>query len=153
MYLRFMPVTHKLTPGTAFNVRELPVIIWVGLFYSVAPGNVILSPIATSTVIVYPFRSQPRHFRRNFFAPQVPLLEVNKSASLKGLSAVGETVGFTISVTNGGNVDLVNVTLTDAMFRNAEGESTGSGVLSRPVLIVPAHSASATCDSQVFATF
>lgn len=35
---------------------------------------------------------------------------------------MGETVDFSIAVRNDGNVDLMDVALTDAMFKNDEGE-------------------------------
>lgn len=47
---------------------------------------------------------------------------MEKSFSLEGESAVGETVDFSITVENDGNVDLFDVTITDAMFLNDEGE-------------------------------
>lgn len=47
---------------------------------------------------------------------------MEKSFSLEGEAAVGETVGFSITVENGGNLDLFDVAVTDAMFLNEEGE-------------------------------
>lgn len=47
---------------------------------------------------------------------------MTKLASLKGPSAVGEIIGFAITVTNAGNVDLVDVTLIDSMFQKNEGK-------------------------------
>lgn len=53
---------------------------------------------------------------------QAPALQVEKTFSLRDESAVGESVDFSITVKNEGNVDLVGVALTDAMFQNGEGE-------------------------------
>ena len=53
---------------------------------------------------------------------QKPGLHVEKSFSLRGEASVGETVDFSIAVRNDGNVDLMDVALTDAMFKNDEGE-------------------------------
>lgn len=50
------------------------------------------------------------------------MLRVEKSFSLEGESGVGETVDFSITVENDGNVDLFDVAMTDAMFLNDEGE-------------------------------
>lgn len=50
------------------------------------------------------------------------MLRVKKSFSFEGESGVGETVDFSITVENAGNVDLFDVALTDAMFLNDEGE-------------------------------
>lgn len=52
---------------------------------------------------------------------QAPALQVEKTFSLPGESGVGESVDFSITVKNEGNVDLVDVALTDAMFQNDEG--------------------------------
>ncbi|CAN0472021.1 unnamed protein product, partial [Ectocarpus sp. 12 AP-2014] len=53
---------------------------------------------------------------------QAPVLGVEKTFSLLGESGVGGMVDFNITVKNDGNVDLVGVALTDAMFENDGGE-------------------------------
>lgn len=58
---------------------------------------------------------------------QAPDLGISKSgnhtiASSNGLAAVGEPIAFNIIVINDGNVDLVDISLTDAMFQPIEGE-------------------------------
>ena len=54
--------------------------------------------------------------------PQAPVLKVEKSFSPPGEPVVGDSVEFSITVSNEGNVDLVDVALTDAMFKNDQGE-------------------------------
>ena len=50
------------------------------------------------------------------------MLGVEKTFSTPGEPGVGDLVEFSITVKNAGNVDLVDVALTDAMFKNTEGE-------------------------------
>lgn len=50
------------------------------------------------------------------------MLGVQKTFSLQGESGVGGMVDFNITVKNDGNVDLVDVALTDAMFQDDGGE-------------------------------
>lgn len=50
------------------------------------------------------------------------MLGVEKTFSLMGESGVGGMVDFNITVKNDGNVDLVDVALTDAMFQIDGGE-------------------------------
>lgn len=50
------------------------------------------------------------------------MLGVEKTFSLQGESGVGGMVDFNITLKNNGNVDLVDVALTDAMFQNDQGE-------------------------------
>lgn len=51
------------------------------------------------------------------------MLRVEKEFSLQGESGVGQSINFSITVKNEGNVDLVNAVLTDTMFENSEGQN------------------------------
>ena len=48
-------------------------------------------------------------------AVQVPALAVDKTASVTGFSAAGQTITYSYTITNTGNVTLTNVTVTDPM--------------------------------------
>ncbi|CAM9171448.1 unnamed protein product, partial [Ectocarpus sp. 8 AP-2014] len=89
------------------NARDLPVDVWTTAMYE-GDANVLSETTSASA-------------ETHVTLGQAPVLGVEKIFSLMGESGVGGMVDFNITVKNDGNVDLVDVALTDAMFQNDGG--------------------------------
>ena len=90
--------THSVTQadlngGTVVNIASV-----VGT----PPTGTPISPVSSNTVTVN--------------ATQTPRLTINKSTTKPSVSAVGESVNYTFTVTNTGNVTVTAITVTDPLI-------------------------------------
>lgn len=79
--------------------------------------------------VVYVFDASPPNHDSGPCLPQDPSATIIKTfaytpASRDGLASIDDTIAYTITASNDGNVDLSQVTMTDERFLNSQGESS-----------------------------